>query len=129
FKTWSKNFNDSHTHKSFSEQIRVDGKLPVGAYLLEAKGGTLSARDLVLVSDATVVLKSSGKQALVFFADAMTGAPIANATISLWQSYQLNDKYRWRRVRQTTDADGLARFSLRENSDAGTLFVTGAGSD
>src|ERR1044072_6877755 len=86
FKAWSKNFNDSHTHKSFSEQIRVEGKLPVGAYLLEAKGGTLSARDLVLVSDATLVLKSSGKQE-------------------------------------------LARFSLRENSNSGTLFVTGAGHD
>ena len=129
FKAWSKNFNDSHTHKSFSEQIRVEGKLPVGAYLLEAKGGTLSARDLVLVSDATLVLKSSGKQALVFFADAITGAPIANANIALWQSYYLNNKYRWRRLRQTTDADGLARFSLRENSNSGTLFVTGAGHD
>jgi uncharacterized protein YfaS (alpha-2-macroglobulin family) len=129
FKAWSKNFNDSHAHKSFSEQIRVEGKLPVGAYLLEAKGGTLSARDLVLVSDATLVLKSSGKQALVFFADAITGAPIANANISLWQSYYLNNRYRWHRLRQTTDADGLARFSLREHSDSGNLFASGAGND
>ncbi len=129
FKAWSKNFNDSHTHKSFSEQVRVEGKLPVGAYLLEAKGGTLSARDLVLVSDATLVLKSSGKQALVFFADAMTGAPIANATISLWQSYYLNNKYHWRRLRQTTDADGLARFALRDHSESGNLFASGAGND
>ena len=112
-KAWSKNFNDSHTHKSFSEQIRIEGKLPVGAYLLEAKSGSLSARDMMLVSDATLVLKSAGKQALVFFADAVTGAPIANANIALWESYYLNNRWRWRRLRQTTDADGLARFALR----------------
>jgi alpha-2-macroglobulin len=128
-KAWSKNIADSQTHKSFGEQIRIEGKLPVGAYLLEAKGGSLSARDLVLVSDATLVLKSSGKQALVFFADAMTGAPIANANVTLWQSYNLNNKYRWRRLRQTTDADGLARFALRANSDSGNLFATAAGND
>ncbi|HEU4931075.1 MAG TPA: alpha-2-macroglobulin family protein, partial [Pyrinomonadaceae bacterium] len=130
FKAWSKNFNDSGTHKAYSEQIRIEGKLPVGAYLLEAKGGgSLSARELVLVSDATLVLKSSSKQALVFFADAVSGAPIANANITLWESYYLNNKYRWRRLRQMTDAEGLARFSLRGRSDSQNLFVTGAGND
>ena len=129
-KAWSKNFNDSGTHKAYAEQIRIEGKLPVGAYLLEAKGGgSLSARELVLVSDATLVLKSSSKQALVFFADAVSGAPIANANITLWESYYLNNKYRWRRLRQTTDAEGLARFSLRGRSDTQNLFVTGAGND
>ncbi|HET6980459.1 MAG TPA: alpha-2-macroglobulin family protein [Pyrinomonadaceae bacterium] len=130
FKTWTKNLIESQTHKAFNEQIRVEGKVPTGAYLLELKGGgALSARELVLVSDATLVLKSSSKQALVYFADAVTGAPIANANISLWESYYLNNKYRWHRLRQTTDADGLARFSLRGTSDSRNLFVTGAGND
>jgi uncharacterized protein YfaS (alpha-2-macroglobulin family) len=128
-KAWSKNITDSQTHKSFDEQIRIEGKLPIGAYLLEAKGGSLSARDLVLVSNATLVLKSSSKQALVFFADALTGAPIPNANIALWESYYLNNKYRWRRLRQTTDADGLARFSLRDGYDSGNIFATGAAND
>lgn len=129
-KAWSKNINDSQTHNTFGEQIRIEGKLPVGAYLLEAKGGgSLSARELLLVSDATLVLKSSGKQGLVFFADAVTGAPIANANVTLWESYYLNSKYRWRRLRQTTDADGLARFALRGNADSQSLFVTGSGND
>src|SRR5215213_785154 len=33
-KTWSKNIADSQAHKPFSEQSRIEGKLPVGAYLL-----------------------------------------------------------------------------------------------
>jgi uncharacterized protein YfaS (alpha-2-macroglobulin family) len=128
-KTWSKNITDSQTHKQFSEMSRIDGKLPVGAYLLEAKGGSLSAREIVLVSDATLVMKSSNSQALVFFTDALTSAPIPNASIALWESYYLNGRWRWRRVRQMTDANGLARFQLRSNSDNRSLFATGAVND
>ncbi len=128
-KTWTKNINESEAHKPFNEQTRIEGKLPVGAYLLEARSGSFSARDVVLVSDATLVLKSSTNQALVFFADALTGAPIANANIALWESYYQNGKLRWRRVRQTTDADGLARFVLKSAPDSHNLFATGASAD
>ncbi len=128
-KAWSRKINDSQTHQAFAEQSRIEGKLPVGAYLLEAKSGALSAREIVLVSDATLVLKTSSKQALVFFADAVTGAPIPNANVALWESYYLNSKYRWRRLIQTTDADGLARFSLRSNSDSRNIFASAAGDD
>jgi tetratricopeptide (TPR) repeat protein len=127
--TWSKTFNDSQSHKTFNEQSRIEGKLPVGAYLLLARSGSLSVRDVVLVSDATLVLKTSTNQALVFFADAMTGAPIPNANITLWESYYLNNKWRWHRLRQTTDADGLARFSSKSNSTSRNLFASGAAND
>ena len=93
--------------------MRIDGKLPVGAYLLEAKSGSLSARDLILVTDASLVLKSSPKQALVYFSHALTGAPIANANVALWESYYQNSKWHWRKLRQTTNSDGLAAFALK----------------
>jgi uncharacterized protein YfaS (alpha-2-macroglobulin family) len=128
-KAWSKNITDSQTRRPFSEMSRIEGKLPVGAYLLEAKSGSLSARELVLISDATLVLKSSHSQALVFFTDALTSAPIANASVALWESYYLNGRWRWRRVRQTTDANGLARFQLKSNSDNRSLFATAAVND
>ncbi len=128
-KSWSKNIDDSEAHKPYSEQVRIEGKLPVGAYLLEAKSGSLSVRDVVLVTDATLVLKSSANQALVFFADAMTGAPIANANVALWESYYRNNKWHWRRLRQTTDTDGLARFALRSVNDYRNLFATAASND
>src|SRR5689334_7580748 len=128
-KVWTKNITDSQTHKPFAEESRIEGKLPVGAYLLEAKSGSLSARDLVLVSDATVVLKSSTSQALVFFTDAITSAPIANASVLLWESYYLNNRWRWHRLRETTDANGLARFPLKSNSNNRNLFATAAVND
>ncbi|HEX2272083.1 MAG TPA: hypothetical protein VHH35_21255, partial [Pyrinomonadaceae bacterium] len=127
-KTWTRNV-DTADYKPVSEQVRVEGKLPVGAYVLEAKGDSgLSARELILVSDATIVLKSSGKQALVFFSNALTSAPIANANVTLWESYHHNGDWRWRRMRQTTNADGLAHFSL-QNLSSINLYATAASND
>ncbi|HWF88035.1 MAG TPA: alpha-2-macroglobulin family protein [Pyrinomonadaceae bacterium] len=128
-KTWSKNINDSERHKPFAEESRIEGKLPVGAYLLEAKSGSLSAREILLVSDATVVLKSSTTQALVYFTDAITSAPIANASVALWESYYVDNRWRWHRLRQTTDANGLARFPLKSSSNNRNLFATAALND
>jgi hypothetical protein len=128
-KTWTKNI-DAADYKPFSEQSRVEGKLPLGAYLLEAISdvNTSPARDLLLVSDATLVLKSSGKQALVFFSNALTSAPIPNANITLWENYY-NTTWRWRRVRKTTNADGLAQFSLSEIAGSRNVFATAEGND
>lgn len=128
FKAWSKQIPDGENHKPYSEANRIEEKLPVGAYLLEAKSGPLAARELVLVSDAALVLKSSGSQALVFFANAVSGAPIPNATVALWENYYQNGS-RWRRLQQTTDSDGLARFSLTGNRLSSNLFVSAASND
>jgi uncharacterized protein YfaS (alpha-2-macroglobulin family) len=128
-KSWSKNFNEEPAYALFGEQVRIQGKLPVGAYLLEARSGSLTAREMILVSDATLVLKSGGNQALAFFTDALTGAPIANATVALWESYYLGDRWRWRRLRQTTDGDGLARFALKTSAGDHNLFATAATND
>jgi len=122
-KTWSKTLDSKGDHKPINEQIRIDGKLPVGAYLIEARSGSLSARDLVLITDASLVLKSSAKQALAYFSHALTGAPIANASISLWESYYHNSKWHWRRYRQTTNADGLAMFTLKDVTNSRNLFA------
>ncbi|HEY2976085.1 MAG TPA: MG2 domain-containing protein, partial [Pyrinomonadaceae bacterium] len=123
-KAWSKNLPDNGDHKPLNEQVRIEGKLPVGAYLLEAKSGSLSARDLVLVTDASLVVKSSANQALVYFSNALTGAPIANANVALWESYYEDNKWHWRKLRRTTNSDGLAPFTLRSTASYRNLLVT-----
>ena len=129
FKAWSRNINDSEAHKVFSDASRIEGKLPVGAYLLEAKGGGIAVRDVLLVSDATLVLKTTGTQALVFFAHALTGAPIPNAAVAFWESYVQKGKLYWRIMRQTTDGDGLARFVLKGTEYQRILFAGAADND
>jgi alpha-2-macroglobulin len=126
-RAWSKTIGAGDAggnHKPFNEQVRIDGKLPVGAYVLEAKNGALSARDLLLVTDAALVVKSSPKQALAYFSNALSGAPIANANISLWERFYEQSKWRWRKLRQTTNSDGLAAFTLRSTGSYHNLLVT-----
>ena len=126
FKQWTRDIKDE-AYKPVNEQVRIDGKLPVGAYLLEAHITGGFARELILVSDATLVLKSSGKQALAFFSNALSGAPIANAKVTLWESFtDQNGVSRWRRYRQTTNTDGLAQISLRDGFRSRNLFATAA---
>jgi uncharacterized protein YfaS (alpha-2-macroglobulin family) len=125
-KAWSKDFDVKGDHKPRNEEVRIAGKLPLGAYLLEAKSGSLSARDLVLVTDATLVLKSSATQALVYFSNAVTGAPIANANVTLWESYYENNKWHSRRIAQTTNSDGLAPFQLKNVSSSRNLYAAAA---
>ncbi|HET9787834.1 MAG TPA: MG2 domain-containing protein, partial [Pyrinomonadaceae bacterium] len=128
-KSWTKDIANSESHQPHAEQARIEGKLPVGAYLLEARNGSLRSRDIVLVSDATLVVKSATNQVLAFFADAVTGAPIPNATVALWESYSLNNKWHWRRLQQMTDSDGLARFTSSKVNDYRQFFAAAASND
>jgi len=128
-KAWNRNLNEKADHKPVSEQVRIEGKLPPGAYLLEAKSGALSSRDVVLVTDASIVLKSSAKQALVYFCSAVTGAPIANASVALWESYYTNEKWHWRKTRLTTNSDGLAPFNLKNVESSRGIFVSAVSGD
>ncbi|MGH9970973.1 MAG: alpha-2-macroglobulin family protein [Pyrinomonadaceae bacterium] len=122
-KSWSQNLNNKGDHQPITKELRIDSKLPPGAYLLEARSGASSARDLVLVSDASLVLKTSARQALVYFCNALTGAPIPNASVALWQSYYIQDKWHWRKLKLTTNRDGLAVFNLKSSSGYHNLFA------
>ncbi|HEU4480036.1 MAG TPA: hypothetical protein VFR80_16080, partial [Pyrinomonadaceae bacterium] len=121
-KRWKKDLPEKGEHRPFNEMLRIEGKLPVGAYLLEARSGQLSARDLVLVTDASLVLKTTAKQAVVYFANAISGAPIANALVAVWESYYLNGKWYWRKLTQNTNSDGLASFALKDDNNSRSLF-------
>jgi hypothetical protein len=125
-KAWSKDLQDKGDYKPISEQVRLDSQLPVGAYLLEAKSGSITARDLILITDTSLVLKTSPKQALVYFSHALTGAPVPNASIVLWENYYQNSKSLWRRFRQTTNSDGLATFTLKAAEGNGIRFAFAA---
>ena len=128
-KAWSKETGDKGDHKQGQEMLPVDGKLPVGAYLLEAtsENGTVRARDIVLVTDATLVLKTSGKRALIYFCHAVTGAPLSGASVKLWHRIYENQDWVWREQTGTTDTDGLARFDLPANTQSYTdIFVSAA---
>ncbi len=122
-KAWTKQTNDKGDYKPGNETVRVDSKLPVGAYIIEAQAGSEKARDLLLVTDTTLVVKSAGKRTLVYFCNALDGSPVANANIKLWQQDYENNQTVWHTYTQQTNQDGLALIDLRKNQNSSQLFV------
>ncbi|MBO0721455.1 MAG: alpha-2-macroglobulin, partial [Blastocatellia bacterium] len=116
-KTWDKEINDKGDYRPGDEMIVLDRKLPVGAYLIEAKIGGLIARDLLLVTDAALVVKASGKQAIAYFCNALSGAPLANAGVKLAEHYYNGKEYFWRESTKFTDREGMASFDLIDSSN------------
>src|SRR5262249_36144585 len=55
-KAWSKETDDAGDYNPGQENIRLDAKLPMGAYVVEASANGQRARDLILVTDTTMVL-------------------------------------------------------------------------
>ena len=122
-KAWTKATNDKGDYKPGNEAVRVDSKLPVGAYVIEANAGSEKARDLLLVTDTTLVVKSAGKQTLVYFCNAIDGSPVANASVKLWAQDSENNQTVWHTYTQQTNQDGIAMIDLRKNQNSSQLFV------
>ena len=128
-KVWSENLKEARDHQPISKELRIEGKLPFGAYLLEGRNGKSFARDLVLVTDTSVVLKSAPRQALVYVCDAVSGAPARNAQVVLWEGYYQDSKWRWRRQRQSANKDGLTVFKLSGTSNYRSLFAAASSNE
>jgi uncharacterized protein YfaS (alpha-2-macroglobulin family) len=126
---WSEATGDTGEHQPGHGQKRLDDALPVGAYVLTAQAHGIEARELILVTDASLVLKAAANQALVYFCDATVGAPIEGATVTLWHRVYDGSDWHWRELSLTTSSDGLAVFELPRTADDTyhrELFVSAA---
>ncbi len=106
-----------------SEVIRLDRKLEPGAYVIVAQGEGAKARDLILVSDATLVMKTSGRRVLAFFCNVQDGTPIPQADVKLYSRTYVSGEYVWKTTQKQTNADGLALFELAPGSSSEEVFV------
>ncbi|MCM2316093.1 MAG: MG2 domain-containing protein [Thermoanaerobaculia bacterium] len=127
--TWTRQLDSKGDYVPGSEQVEIDRELAPGAYLLEAKSGAGSARELILVTDAAIVTRSSGRRSVAFVADARTGAPIANAKVRLWEQYWDGGRNRFSSWTKTTGADGIAEFELDARRGSHQLFATAIAGD
>jgi alpha-2-macroglobulin len=122
-KSWTHDTKDDGRHLPGGEQLRIGDKLRPGAYVLEARAGGQSARDLLLITDASLVLKTSGNQALTYLCNALSGAPLAGGKVRLWQRYREGNQWRWRQADQQTGPDGLAVFDLADLASNVEIFA------
>lgn len=124
---WNFATKDDGAHRWGYSLESLDFEVAPGAYVLEARAGDARSRQLVLVSDAALVVKSESGRVVAWFADARTGEPIAGAPLKLW--YKTNHDAPWRSVPLETDADGLAehRLGTRENQRDQYFLAAGTG--
>ncbi len=99
-------------YKPGNETLRLEERLKPGAYVLTADAAGKHSRELVLVTDAAVVLKTSGKQALVYFSSALDGSPRPNGRVKLWEQWWEDGRWLVRQHSGETDTNGIIVFSL-----------------
>ncbi|HVO31167.1 MAG TPA: alpha-2-macroglobulin family protein [bacterium] len=131
-KTWTKKTDDDGTHKPGTAQERLD-VLPPGAYVLvasgkglgEAAGKPLAARELVLVTDTTVVVTTAPSKLLAWTTDAGSGVPVGGTKTVVFERHYADGKYRWKTRTGTADKNGLAVFDrgAGPDPDNGEFFV------
>ena len=109
-----------HGYVSVSVKTPLDS---LGAYLIEARAGErdgIRSRTLLLVSDLTIVQKVDKSGVLVYAANAITGKPVPNVKLTLWEptraqySYDRDARY----ASGQTDESGTFRASLPTPTDS-----------
>ena len=105
------------TYVSDNQVLPID-PLPAGMYLIEATDGHLKAYTLLMVSETALVTRAVSGQLEAFVVDRKTGAPIADAKVTLALG-KLSPQ------RLTTHEDGLATF----DAPASTKKVANNGED
>lgn len=125
-RAWSKSDPKVAEHLPGSETARLDGKLPPGAYILEAVvagSSKIRSQDLILVTDASIVLKQTTKRSLIYLCNALTGAPMPGV-VKIWQrTYDTKTgRWYWKQSGADTGSDGIAITEIA-SSDRNTELL------
>jgi alpha-2-macroglobulin len=108
-------------HQSVREMLRPGLTPEPGAYLVVARAGNLQRSALLLVTEAALLVSSTPDDALLFLCDALSGEPIPNAPIRLWQVQKSPSGLpQSEPLVARTGADGLALFNLANSGGNGT---------
>jgi len=128
-KTLFRDGDDQGDHRPGQALVTLDETLPVGAYLLEARAGKQTARELVLVTDAALLVKSDGRRLVVFAASVLDGTPLPGMRLRVW--FNAYDRQRhtpvWVEQTGTTNQDGLATFGKAGHQGYATLVLAASG--
>jgi hypothetical protein len=130
---WDMNLDPLPKH--FDRLVKVD--VPIkspGAYLVTAhmEGGN-TTHIILWVADTALVAKRSPNGSYYFLADAVSGAPVANAKVQFFGYRQEfnNNRYQifTRTDSNTTDADGLCALDVKADQQQYQWLVTATTAD
>lgn len=120
---WKHGTGDTGLHAPGSAELALAPALAPGAYLLEARSGGHTARELVLVGRTLLTLKAAGERAVVWCCDALTSEPVAGARVVLHERRYDAGRWVWRRVEGTSGADGTFATPLEARAEGGELLA------
>ncbi len=123
-KAWTFDTGDRADHEPGQRILRLAETPEPGAYVLVARSGEQSAQELVLVTDAAVVVRTSGSKTLVYVCDALDGSPIAGADVRVRERLHEGNEWTWRERSLRSGEDGLAVY---EGSGRELLVTASAG--
>jgi uncharacterized protein YfaS (alpha-2-macroglobulin family) len=123
-KSWTKTIEKKKPYAPGDDTVRLEEKLPSGAYVILAKSGNVTSREMLLVTDASLVLQTVGRKTVVYACDSGTGAPLASAKVVLWERYYDGKDWRWIKYSKTADEQGLARIDLKGGQSQSQLYAT-----
>ena len=121
--SWAHTTGDPGRHMPGQDSLTLGEAPRPGAYVLQAVAGGQSARDLVLVTQASVVLQTSPTKTLAYVCDALDGSPLAGAEMALWVGIHRNSRWNWERHDARTDRDGLVDFDLPSDGGSRQIFA------
>ncbi len=123
--TWTSKLAVASPHAFGNTSFDLDARA-AGAYMLEVQADGEHDQELVLVTTHATVVKSERDQALTFTADALTGAAVPNADVTLFLRL---DNGGADKLTAKADASGVARFDLKGKKVNNVVaWVSGAGS-
>ena len=112
--SWSQEIRDPGDHRSRVEALHLENDLPPGTYCLEARGAGRTARSLLQITDVSIVLKTSGRQAFVYVCNVCDGSPLSGAKVRLWEEVGPAGS-KPREHSRSTDEAGLACFDFPDD--------------
>ncbi len=111
--TWRHATGDEGLHVPGSALVSPsDEPLATGAYLLVATAGGQTAREVVLVTDAALVVRAGGERGVVYACDATRGAPLADAEVRVWRGEWDDNAWHWKAAAGDAREPGLFTADL-----------------
>lgn len=95
-----------------------------GLYVLEATNGKLQAYTILSVTDMALVTKTTPGHLLVRAVDRMSGAPLPNVPVQVYDIDTRQDI-----ARSSTDPDGLLAIDVKEVTNEGAVVLAHNGKD
>ena len=118
-RTWSRATGDTGEHRTKYEGIRLEPRLPIGAYLVTATSTAGTSRELILVTDIALVIKHAPKKTFVWVVGVIDGAPLAGVKVQFWSPSKKGTPPvpTWRGRVAETNADGMAVMEWSEPAE------------